>query len=332
MRRVRYLLMALTLGLAGCAGDGHGEADPADETDPALGELESRLESLEETNSALQTELDDARSETEQLASALSALEDSNAQLEAELAAALSAPSEADDPNATDDTSGPSDDGGDPPEEAEPVEVDRSALALDEIQPSLFVGGEVSLPDAPAGEVAVVVVGGRTDSALVVVVRNATDQPVYEVEVNGVARASDGSLIGSGTARDMYPALVPPGGIAFGSVFFGRDTLSDDSEIDLSVQSRDARRSYRDITLVELNFIPGDRPRFVGVMENTASNLGRFAQAAVACFDNDVPVAVETSFSDLVDIEAGQTDTFDLQLRRGIACDDHLVTAQILDN
>jgi hypothetical protein len=57
------------------------------------------------------------------------------------------------------------------------------------------------------------------------------NKPVGNVEVNGTARAADGSLAGSGSSQEFEPSVLKPGEWGFGYIYFD-STLGADASIE----------------------------------------------------------------------------------------------------
>ena len=107
-----------------------------------------------------------------------------------------------------------------------------------EVDATAYIAGSNITPDdLPAGDSGLVVIaqGQPSDFGVIpVVVRNNTDGPVYNLEISATARDAAGSVLGTGSGRDIVPALVPPGSIAFGRILF-EDTPLADATIDYLV-------------------------------------------------------------------------------------------------
>ena len=95
-----------------------------------------------------------------------------------------------------------------------PTEVDPTFAGL------FVIGDPPVIPEGTAGELVVAMQGPGAGSIAPVVVRNNTDNVVYDVEVEGIARDAAGTLVATGNSQQMLPYAVPAGGIAFAYVYF----------------------------------------------------------------------------------------------------------------
>ncbi|MEZ4540242.1 MAG: hypothetical protein R3C43_09735 [Chloroflexota bacterium] len=92
-----------------------------------------------------------------------------------------------------------------------PAPTDTPEPEIDPITPVNGIG--ITPADIPQGEPGLSVVLAGSPSrfgAVPVVVRNNTDEPVYDIEISATARDSAGSVLGTGPGRDIAPSLVPP--------------------------------------------------------------------------------------------------------------------------
>lgn len=142
---------------------------------------------------------------------------------------------------------------------AEPDEPADPAVA----RASDFVGGNVDPAFGPGepGELSVIAVGTPDGdlSSIPFVVRNNTSSPVYSVAATG--RVSDGGqLVGSGSDQGVEPAVVAPGEIAFGYVYFSA-TPPAGSTVEVSATADSDPGSFFNsvaMTISDANLVPGD--------------------------------------------------------------------------
>lgn len=166
-----------------------------------------------------------------------------------------------------------------------------AAPAAPSTSPMLAINGPVTVPDGEPGELRVVLVGPADDGSgsLPVVVRNRTDETVYNVEASGTARSADGSLVGSGSSQGFAPTAVAPGEWAFGYVYFS--TLpGGDATFDVTATgSTDAGiLSSVDVKPVETSVMDSEfgGKTVIGIVSNdTSKEVGGPVSVMLACFD-----------------------------------------------
>jgi len=174
--------------------------------------------------------------------------------------------------------------------------------------PYLFIQGSVEVPAGEAGELGVVFIGtpeGDMGSTVPVIVRNNTDKAIDSLEVNGTARAADGSLAGSGSSQGFEPAALQPGEWGFGYVYF-ETTLPADAAIEATARADnvDENDSYGKIQVKvnELNYQPGEygSASYIGILNNDSDDTATDPVSVyIGCFDGE---------SNLLDVFSGYTD------------------------
>ncbi len=97
------------------------------------------------------------------------------------------------------------------------------------------------MPTGTPGEVAVIAQTAGLDrsGSLPVVVRNNTDSAVSGIELDRAGPPRRRVLAATGSSQGFEPAIVEPGEIAFGYVYFDYDAEVDGAEFELSVSSDD---------------------------------------------------------------------------------------------
>ena len=203
---------------------------------------------------------------------------------------------------------------------------------------SPFVGsfGDVAvleLPTGTPGEVAVIAQTAGLDrsGSLPVVVRNNTDSAVSGIELTGRARL-DGALAATGSSQGFEPAIVEPGEIAFGYVYFDYDAEVDGAEFELSVSSDDGAGFNLPAVIDELTATDDG---IVGIVTNQGSTaISGPIGVATACFDATGNFSGHaTSYTDEDEIAAdGGTASFNIDLYDDtVSCDIGLVAASGYD-
>ena len=187
-----------------------------------------------------------------------------------------------------------------------------------EIDPTAYIAGSNIIPDdLPAGDPGLVVIaaGPPSDFGVIpVVIRNNTDAPVYNLEISATARDAAGSVLGTGPGRDIVPALVPPGGIAFGRILF-EDTPLDGATIEYLVTGEPDPGTIfirRNLEVIEHNLVGGN---VVGTLLNSNTAALDLINVAVICFDDALtPTTARDSYTDQESVEAGAQLPFSVDL------------------
>lgn len=197
--------------------------------------------------------------------------------------------------------------------EAKSDESDTGPLPND-ANPALGVQGVADLPDGESGELSIVAIG-REESSLgistvvPVVVRNRTGRTVSDISVSGSARDTSGSLIGSGSDQGFKPAVVGPGEIAIGYVYFNTGDVPGDATFDFDVSGTnpdDRFMSAVDLVVDEHNRT-GDSV-VVMLRNDTSEVVSGPISLLMMCFDSDgTPIGTESTFTDQNDVGPGAT-------------------------
>ncbi len=98
-----------------------------------------------------------------------------------------------------------------------------------EIDMTVYItGNNITPDDLPQGEtgLTVALAGPPSNFGVIpVIIRNNTDEPVYDIQISATARDDAGSVVGTARGDDIVPSYIPPAGLAIGRVLFG-DTPS----------------------------------------------------------------------------------------------------------
>lgn len=211
--------------------------------------------------------------------------------------------------------------GGEEAAQPEPVEVTAQPANPRAL---LFGNADPQLPDGEPGVVNVVQIGpvpaGESFGVSVpVVVRNYTSATVTQLAVTGGAR-SGGALVGSGSSQGFSPAILEPGEVGFGYVYFDSE-IPADSELDLTATSSDYSAGdtfgSADLTVTEANLIAGEFSDAIvgGVVNNSDVDVTGPHSVTAYCFDGDTLVGTTGTFVDGPDpLTPGQSATFSIDL------------------
>jgi len=179
--------------------------------------------------------------------------------------------------------------------------------------------GVVSIPDGEPGVLAVVATGAALDegSSLPVIVRNNTSKTIGSIDVTGLARDAGGNLAGSGSSQGFQPALVAPGEIAFGYVFFG-DVTGEGLTFELTAtgEEPDSFFSSVPVQITELNV---SEEQIIGVVSNTSSDeVGGPISIDGICFSTDGQLlGTIGGYAEQEELPAGATGSFSIRLYSG---------------
>lgn len=187
-----------------------------------------------------------------------------------------------------------------------------------DFDPTIYItGSNISLDDIPQGEPGLVVVlaGPPGNFGVVpIVIRNNTDEPVFDIELSATARDAAGNILGTARGDDIVPDSVPPGGLAIGRVLF-RDTPLENATLDYVLSGGDAPGFLfvnRDLEIVEHNLVGGN---VVGLALNNHDSALNLIEVVVMCFDDQsVPTTVRSDFTDQDRVEAGAELPFSVDL------------------
>lgn len=143
----------------------------------------------------------------------------------------------------------------------------------------------IKLPDGDPSEVSIVATNSKTgmSDSILVIVRNNTSEPVGEITVTGTARDASGALAGSGSSQGFDPAVVAPGEIALGYVYFDGGYPAD-GKFEYDVSADEVGDYFQPMTVTEINNT-GDA--VVGAVSNdTGVDVTGPISANVWCFDD----------------------------------------------
>ncbi|MFM7509363.1 MAG: hypothetical protein ACKO5A_07420 [Actinomycetota bacterium] len=176
--------------------------------------------------------------------------------------------------------------------------------------PVLFTQGTVTVPDGEAGKLSVVAISAPTDdfvggaATVPVLVRNNTDTPLGNIEVNGTARGPDGALAGSGSTNgSLEPRMLKPGQWGFGNIYFN-EALPAGAKVEATASGNEPGSDFFDVgvqlTINEVDLVPGESSNYVGILANTDGKKAiSNASVAIGCFD---------PASNLIEVFIGSSD------------------------
>lgn len=172
----------------------------------------------------------------------------------------------------------------------------------------------VSLPAGDAGAVTIIEAAETIDAggSVTTIVRNNTRDDIGRIEISGTARDASGALVGSGSSQGFSPAVVAPGEIAYGYVFFGHD-IPTGSTFEFNVDSEPVGEYFLPVTITEIN---NTGEQIVGaVMNDLDVEVSGPISADVLCFDADGDVTGDAqSYVEPDDLPAGGTGSFAIDL------------------
>lgn len=212
--------------------------------------------------------------------------------------------------------------------------VPSSAQATPEVtHEGAIVGNAFSLIDeGPAGEVSVVATG-RPDGPLIwVIARNNTDRPLVEVSVTAVARTADGRIfaVGDTSGAGLDPNEVPPGGVAYGEVYF--DGVNLPTNVELEFEAGGKNRANANYTVKDFAVTASlIKDRVVGEVRNNRTDVPGGVRVAVMCLEDDgKPVYYQSTSLDPPDgaMSSGEVLPFQVSVRSAPSCEFFLVVAQ----
>ena len=192
-----------------------------------------------------------------------------------------------------------------------------------------FTGGADAFEEADELEV---VAQGPAGQYVPVVVRNGTDETVYEVEVSATARGDDGSLLATGKDQGVEPAILAPGEVAVGVVFVDLPDDQEDADgvtVELTVTAADEPSLFAryPLEVIETN---DTGEAVVGIVRNPHEvAISGFARVVAMCLgDSGEPLEALTGSIDQDEIAPGGEATFTLSYYdRPDGCPSHAVGA-----
>jgi len=178
-------------------------------------------------------------------------------------------------------------------------------------------------PPFPAGSpggIAVVATGSALgdDGALPLVVRNNTADAAYGIAATGRA-LQGGKLVGSGESQGFQPAVVQPGEVAIGYVYFG-DTVPDGATFELAATADDEPGEIVPevgLPVTELNLLKGQFGNtIVGTVTSPLDHaVDQKASALAMCFDEaGKPLSTHSGYTDGEQLPAKGTASFSIDL------------------
>lgn len=172
----------------------------------------------------------------------------------------------------------------------------------------------VSLPPGDPGKLSIVSTGARDElnDAVTIIVRNNTSDPIGQIEATGTARDSAGALVGSGSSQGFKPAIVAPGEIAYGYVYFSGG-FPGGSTFEFSVSGEEVGTYFRPITITELN---NTGEAIIGAVSNeTGVDVTGPISVDVLCFAADgTTIGPKSGFAEQSDLLKGATGSFSIDL------------------
>jgi hypothetical protein len=197
-----------------------------------------------------------------------------------------------------------------------------------------FGGAEtISLPPGEPGQVSVIALGslgGAGNGTLPVVVRNMTNRTIDRVRLNGIARDSSGALAGSGEDQGVDPALIAPGEIAWGYVYFGSD-LPQGSTFEVTAKGEPHKSGGTPFGSVPLKIteLNPTKDAIVGIATNdgTAKVSGPIGVSVLCLAQDGSVLSVKNGFAGLDSVEPGATSPFTISFYSDPVCGQFLIAA-----
>lgn len=161
------------------------------------------------------------------------------------------------------------------------------------------------------------IVANAMGATVPIELRNNTGDTISSIDVAGSAMDASGKILASGQSQGMNPAVVPPGGVSLGYVYFSSTTkVPTNAKMEFTVASQpveDGTKPYfRDLKVVQANLV-GDA--ITGKATNNSQDKLKGPYAVrVTCFDaKGALLSSETTFaSPSADLAAGQSVTFQM--------------------
>lgn len=176
--------------------------------------------------------------------------------------------------------------------------------------------GALTIPAGESGKVSVVLMGSALDrsSSLPVIVRNNTSEVLGSIEVTGIARDSAGNLAGSGSSQGFKPALVNPGEIAFGYVFFG-DVVGDQLVFELSATG-EAPNSFFNSIPIQITELTVSGDQIIGLVTNTSdkSVSGPISVDGVCFSESGTLIGDVSGYAEQDELAPGAQGSFSIDL------------------
>ena len=163
---------------------------------------------------------------------------------------------------------------------------------------------------------------------LPVAVRNMTTQVLGDISLSGVARDSGGSLVGSGEDQGLEPAVVAPGEIAWGYVYFGAE-MPPGTTFEITARGDPLDDSSYGSVPLEITELNVSQDTIVGIATNTGgSKVSGPIGVSVLCVSADgAELMVKSDYATADDVEPGGTTAFTVNFYGDKPCDRFLVAA-----
>lgn len=218
--------------------------------------------------------------------------------------------------------------------------VDPTTIAPGNVTPaapdaSAFVGsfGQaelVSLAPGEPGKVSVIESGPYVTGSqiLPVLVRNMTGQTLGRITLTGVARDATGALVGSGEDQGLQPAVVAPGEVAWGDVYFGAD-LPQGTTFEVLASGEplgDLSFSNLPMEITELNV---SQDTIVGIASNagTTTVSGPIGVSVLCLSQDGAELIVKSDYATSDSVAPGGTTAFTVNFFGDPVCERFLVAA-----
>jgi len=171
-----------------------------------------------------------------------------------------------------------------------------------------------------------VLVGPYDGLQLPIVVRNNTDEDLFDITVSAVARTADGELIAAGGDQHFNPYRVPSGDYALGYTSFdGVEPPADAvSEIDVDGSSEASSFSPIDLEAGDAEFLSD---RIVGeLINNNDATIGSIG-ISVICLDSEGAVtSFQSGYVDKESTDPGETVPFQVSFFGDVDCSTFVFT------
>lgn len=185
-----------------------------------------------------------------------------------------------------------------------------------------------SFPTGEPDEVSVVHTAIRTDSIgaghLYVVVRNNTDEVIYNVRAEADLYSIDNDYLG--TEDSLYrfqPSIVPPGGISASFVYFSGLELSEDDTYEIFTEYSNDPKSYASSFLEIIDPKKSERnSSIVGRIKNISDSTLTEVEVYVSCYDEATEsIDYESGDVNVESLDPGETARFTVRAN----CDKYLL-------
>lgn len=207
------------------------------------------------------------------------------------------------------------------PVETEPEKAKPATPAAVDASPYVRPFGDVSavaFPDGEPDEVSMVWSAETvSDSGSVpMVLRNNTSEDISRITVTGTARDAGDKLVGSGESQGFNPAVVAPGEIAWGYVYFDTELAGQTLKYTFEIEAEtlaEAMLPSIPVTVTEINNTPS---QILGTATNESGEaVSGPIGADIICFDAAGAFTDQVSgYFEQDELEAGATGSFSIDL------------------